>query len=250
MQFVATTNPEAYDYYLRGRSYMYSMARRDYEHAIRMFEQAIGMDGMYALAYAGMADAYSHLYRYAEATAENVEQANRASEQAAHAGPAIGRSPRLARAGAGDRRALRGGRQEFDIAITQNPNLFEAYCYYGLACSSQGDYEKAAQLYTRAAEVNPADFQVPDVPCADLLLARPQAGRDARAAGRTGDARTSTSSSTRTTRARYTSARRTCFRVGEKDEGHRNGRAGAATGPGRTGRAVQRGLLLRRPGRQ
>jgi adenylate cyclase len=44
MQFVATSDPEAYDYYLRGRNYMYSMARRDYEHAIRMFEQAIAVD--------------------------------------------------------------------------------------------------------------------------------------------------------------------------------------------------------------
>src|SRR5207342_1677868 len=43
IQSVATSDPEAYDYYLRGRSYMYSMARRDYEHAIRMFEQAIGV---------------------------------------------------------------------------------------------------------------------------------------------------------------------------------------------------------------
>ena len=40
-----------------------------------MFEQAIGVDSKYALAYAGMADAYSHLYRYAEATTENVEKA-------------------------------------------------------------------------------------------------------------------------------------------------------------------------------
>jgi tetratricopeptide (TPR) repeat protein len=60
---------------------MYSMARRDYEHAIRMFEQAIGVDSKYALAYAGLADAYSHMYRYVEASAENVEKANRASEQ-------------------------------------------------------------------------------------------------------------------------------------------------------------------------
>src|SRR6185437_15435052 len=82
MQFVATSDPEAYDYYLRGRSYMYSMARRDYEHAIRMFEQAIAVDSKYALAYAGMADAFSMLYRYAEASAENAARANRASEQA------------------------------------------------------------------------------------------------------------------------------------------------------------------------
>jgi adenylate cyclase len=161
MQSVATTDPEAYDYYLRGRNYMYSMARRDYEHAIRMFEQAITLDSKYALAYAGLADAYSHMYRYVEATAENVEKANRASEQAvvldrdsaeAHAsrGLALFISERYDEAEA-----------EFEIAIARNPNLFEAWYYYGLASSSQGRIEKAAELYTRAAEVNPADFQVP-----------------------------------------------------------------------------------------
>jgi adenylate cyclase len=161
IQFVATSDPEAYDYYLRGRNYMYSMARRDYEHAIRMFEQAINVDSKYALAYAGMADAYSHIYRYAEATPENVEKARRASEQAvildrdsaeAHAsrGLALFISERY------DEAEL-----EFETAVVRNPNLFEAWYYYGLASSSQGNLEKAAQLYTKASEVNPADFQVP-----------------------------------------------------------------------------------------
>ncbi|UHQ20283.1 tetratricopeptide repeat protein [Lysobacter sp. KIS68-7] len=161
MQSVATSDPEAFDYYLRGRSYMYSMARRDYEHAIRMFEQAIAVDSKYALAYAGMADAYANLYRYAEATPENVARANRASEQAvvldresaeAHAsrGLALLISERYDEAEA-----------EFETAIAKNPNLFDAWHYYGLASSSRGDYEKAVRLYSRAAEVNPNDVQVP-----------------------------------------------------------------------------------------
>ena len=161
MQFVATSYPEAYDYYLRGRNYMYSMARRDYEHAIRMFEQAIGVDSKFALAYAGMADAYSHLYRYVEATPENAGKADRASEQAV----VLDRDSAEAHASRG--MALFIGehyddaQHEFETAIALNPNLFEAWYYYGLASSSQGDFEKAASLYTRASEVNPADFQVP-----------------------------------------------------------------------------------------
>lgn len=158
---VATSDPEAYDYYLRGRSYMYSMARRDYEHAIRMFEQAITVDSKYALAYAGMADAYSHLYRYAEATPENVERANRASEQAV----VLDRDSAEAHASRGLALLLSErydeAEREFETAIALNPNLFDAWHYYGLACSSRGDYEKAARMYARAAEVNPADFQTP-----------------------------------------------------------------------------------------
>lgn len=161
IQSVATSDPEAYDYYLRGRSYMYSMARRDYEHAIRMFEQAIGVDSKYALAYAGMADAYSNLYRYAEATTENVEKANRASEQAV----VLDRESAEAHASRGLALLISerydDAEVEFETAVTKNPNLFDAWHYYGLASSSRGDFEKAARLYARAAEVNPNDFQVP-----------------------------------------------------------------------------------------
>jgi adenylate cyclase len=153
IQFVATSNPEAFDYYLRGRKYMYSMARRDYELAIRMFEQAIAVDSKYALAYAGIADAYSHIYRYSEATAANVEKANRASEQAVMLDP-----------DSAEARASRGlalfiseryddAEREFESATALNPNLFDAWYYYGLACSSQGRVEKAAELYTKASEV-------------------------------------------------------------------------------------------------
>ena len=161
MQFVATSDPEAYDYYLRGRNYMYSMARRDYEHAIRMFEQAIGVDSKYALAYAGIADAYSQIYRYVEATRENAEKANRASEQAV----ALDRDSAEAHAARGLALVIieryEDAQREFDIATTLNPNLFEAYFYHALACSSQGNYEKAAQLYIKASEVNPAEYQTP-----------------------------------------------------------------------------------------
>jgi len=160
-QFVATSDPEAFDYYLRGRRYMYSMARRDYELAIRMFEQAIGVDSKYALAYAGVADAYSHMYRYVEATPEIVEKANRASEQAVVLDP-----------DSAEARASRGlalfiseryeeAEREFEAAVALNPNLFDAWYYYGLASSSQGKIEKAATMYAKASEVNPEDFQVP-----------------------------------------------------------------------------------------
>ena len=101
-----------------------------------------------------MADAFSHLYRYSEATTENVQKALRASEQAVTLDP-----------DSAEARASRGlalfisesydeAEREFEAAVALNPNLFDAWYYYGLAASSQGRVEKAAQLYTRAAEVN------------------------------------------------------------------------------------------------
>ena len=161
IQNVATSDAGAYDFYLRGRSYMYTMTRRDYEYAIRMFQQAIDLDAMYALAYAGIADAYSHLFRYADGSRKNAEKARQASEKAIALDP-----------DSSEARASRGlamfineeyaeAEQEFEKAIELNPNLFEAYYYFGLANSSQGEFEKAAAMYLKAMEVNPADYQAP-----------------------------------------------------------------------------------------
>jgi adenylate cyclase len=159
IQYVATSNPKAYDFYLRGRSYMYTMTRRDYEYAIRMFRQAIDLDPKYALAYAGIADAYSHLYRYADASKENVNKAMDASNKA------IALDPDSAEAHASRGLALyisenyQDAETEFREAIKQNPNLYEAYYYFGLAYSSQSKFEEAIQMYKKAMEVNPADYQ-------------------------------------------------------------------------------------------
>jgi eukaryotic-like serine/threonine-protein kinase len=56
----STENTEAHDLYLQGR---YFFAKRDstsLRKAREYFEQAIGKDSSYALAYAGLSDAYSH----------------------------------------------------------------------------------------------------------------------------------------------------------------------------------------------
>ena len=161
IQYVATSDARAFDHYLRGRSFMYSMSKRDYEHAIRMYRQAIELDDKYALAYAGMADAYSHLYRYADATEENVAKAVEASKHA------IELDPDSAEAHASRGLSLfisekyEAARSEFEESIRLNPKLWEAHYYSGLACSSAGEFEQAITHYQHAMEVNPADYQAP-----------------------------------------------------------------------------------------
>ncbi len=160
IQSVASSDAGAYDFYLRGRSYMYTMTRPGFENAIRMFQQAIDLDAKYALAYAGIADAHSHMYRFDVRDRKNAqEKAREASEKAIALDP-----------DSSEARASRGlamfineeyaeAEQEFEKTIELNPNLFEAYYYFGLAHSSQGEFEKAAAMYLKAMEINPADYQ-------------------------------------------------------------------------------------------
>jgi tetratricopeptide (TPR) repeat protein len=49
--------------------------------------------------------------------------------------------------------------EEFETALGLCTELFEAYFFYGRSCFSQGQFEKAAELFLQASQASPADFQ-------------------------------------------------------------------------------------------
>jgi eukaryotic-like serine/threonine-protein kinase len=57
----STTNPEAYQLYLKGRYHLNQTTAAGLKKAVEYFQQAIDKDPGYALAYAGLADSYSAL---------------------------------------------------------------------------------------------------------------------------------------------------------------------------------------------
>ena len=77
-----TADVKAYDYYLRGRQFFYQFRRRGYDFARQLFTRAIEIDPGYARAYAGVADCYSYLYMYWEASEANLQAADDASRKA------------------------------------------------------------------------------------------------------------------------------------------------------------------------
>ncbi len=54
-----TTNPEAYQLYLKGNFYLSKYTEEGYKKGIEFYQQAIAVDPNYALAYVGMANAYA-----------------------------------------------------------------------------------------------------------------------------------------------------------------------------------------------
>ncbi len=54
-----TLDYDAYDYYLKGKEYYRRYYPEDNEIAIQLFKKAVGIDSSYALAYAGLADAFT-----------------------------------------------------------------------------------------------------------------------------------------------------------------------------------------------
>jgi len=175
LQYVATTDVEAFDFYLRGRRFFYTMTKRNFHHAIKMYEQAIERDPNYALAYAGIADAYSLLYQWAESSPEIAAKANEASIRAVE----LDSDSAEAHAARGMALSLNkqydDAEREFETAILLNPELFEAYYLYARDCFAQGKTEKAARLFAKATEVNPADYQAPRL----LSIVYRELGREA-----------------------------------------------------------------------
>lgn len=161
IQNVATRDVAAYDYYLKGRKYFYEMSRKSFEFAREMYSKAIELDPNYALAYAGIADCCSLLYQYADSSEENQRQAEEAS------GKALGLDSELAEAHASRGLALSIGKnydlaeEHFEKAISLNPKLFEAYYFYARDCLAQGKLAKSGQLFEKAIEVRPEDYQAP-----------------------------------------------------------------------------------------
>jgi adenylate cyclase len=51
--------------------------------------------------------------------------------------------------------------KHFEAAARINPNLFDAYYYYGRASFAAGDVEKSIEMWRKAADVRQEDFESP-----------------------------------------------------------------------------------------
>src|SRR5947199_457766 len=153
-----TDNVEAYTYYLRGRQFMQRHSKSNYQLARRMFAKAVELDPLYARAYAGIADCDSFLFLHyhLEAGIDSI---------LATSAKALSLDDKLAEAHASRGLALSLDRRhdeatsEFERAITLDRNSFEGHYFYGRACVTQGKLERAAELFERAAENKPDDYQ-------------------------------------------------------------------------------------------
>jgi adenylate cyclase len=155
-----TENVEAYTYYLRGRQFLLAGTKFYLLLARRMFIKAAELDANYARAYAGIADCDSmlHALHHADVSVEGI---------LAMSAKALTLDPELAEAHASRGRALQFAGQyeaaitEFDHALAIDPNLYEANFFYALFFVERGDFERAAELCERAAQLRSDDYRSP-----------------------------------------------------------------------------------------
>ena len=153
-----TENTEAYQLYLKGRYFWNKRTGADLKKAIDYFDQAIGKDPNYALAYAGVADAYGLLSGFGAASPkDSLPQAKAAAQKALELDNTLGEAhASLAQALFAYDFNFAEANREFRRAIELCPNYATAHQWYGqsgLAPLSQ--FEDAIAEMKRALELDP-----------------------------------------------------------------------------------------------
>jgi TolB-like protein/Tfp pilus assembly protein PilF len=161
-----TENPEAHELYLKGRYFWNRRTGTNLQKAADYFQQAIGKDPKYALAYSGLADCHVLLPAYAELGSnprEELPKALEAARKAVELDDTLGEAhTSLARALASDLQ-LPAAMSEFKRAIELNPNYATAHQWFGECLQSQGHLEEALVELKRAQELDPLSLIINSV---------------------------------------------------------------------------------------
>jgi tetratricopeptide (TPR) repeat protein len=157
-----TDNPQAYLDYVKGRYYWERRTPDGLKKGLAYFQEAIGKDAKYTLAYAGLADSYNMMGNWSVLPAR---EAFPRSKEAAAKALAIDGTLGEARVALGFAKYLfdrdsRGAEIELREGIRLDPNYGEGHQWYGVYLASRGRFEEAVAEGKRAQEVEPLSLIV------------------------------------------------------------------------------------------
>ena len=157
-----TANAEAYQLYLRGRYHLLKLTPAEIQTGISYFGQAIEIDSNYALAYAGLSEAYRTY-----AVAADLEPTAFLPKAKTAANKAIEIDDTLAEAHTVLGVAVFWGdwnwkeaENQYQRALELNPNNAEAHMYYAHLLSVTGQHTKALAEVKLARELEPLDLRI------------------------------------------------------------------------------------------
>jgi serine/threonine protein kinase/Flp pilus assembly protein TadD len=150
-----TENTQAYDFYLRGRSYT---RRENTDYALQMFEQAIQLDKNFALAYAGIAHLCGLIFELRDQSPDWLSRGITACDRAMALAPDL---PEVMVA----RARLFYAQKKFDEtelmarrAIERKHDCDGSWNILGRALLSQGKYQEAVDLAEEAIDASADDY--------------------------------------------------------------------------------------------
>ena len=152
-----TENAEAYELYLRGRYHLYKLTPPEVRKGGEFFQEAVRVDPSYALAYAGIADAYRTLPITSDvAPRDAFPKAKEAVTKALELDDSLAEAHSISG-------MIKfwfdwdwaGSESEFRRAIELNPNSADARRGYAHLLSNIGRHDEALREVERARELDP-----------------------------------------------------------------------------------------------
>jgi TolB-like protein/predicted Zn-dependent protease len=150
-----TENLTAYDYYLRGRDYYSLYRKQDNENAIELFQRALELDPKFALAYAGLGDAYGQRAQNYGFGPEWADKSIEMSQRAIALNPDLAEGYKALGLGYDQKGWSRKALEAYLRAVELDPNNDAATSNIALHYSETGDFEKAMTWTRRELEVEP-----------------------------------------------------------------------------------------------
>ena len=151
----ATDNPQAYDFFLRGRNYL---RQRQFEYSLAMYEEAVKLDSKFSLAYAGMAHVWGGMHEFRSPDLKYIEKGLEACAKASNLAPDL---PEVMSA----RARIHYAQGHFDDAIRLAKRAIDrqsdsegAHDVLARSYFASGRHEEAAQLAESAMEIVGNDY--------------------------------------------------------------------------------------------
>jgi non-specific serine/threonine protein kinase len=155
-----TENLQAYDLYLRGKSYARRLTRQDNEFALQMFENAVTLDPNFALAHAAIANVCAQMHYSYGRDPVWLERARAASRKA------VALRPELPEPGVAHAWSLYADGRYDDAeqtvrqAIERKSDCEGAYYLLGRTLFAAGRYQELADVAEKAMEAGGQDYNI------------------------------------------------------------------------------------------
>jgi serine/threonine protein kinase/tetratricopeptide (TPR) repeat protein len=151
-----TENLEAYNAYAQGRFLWNKRTEEHLMRAIEYFERAVKLDPNYALAYAGLADAYSVLPSNVGTPVEEVlPKAKEAARKALELDDKLGEAHASMGLALKLEKDMSGAEKEYLQAIQLNPAYAYAHYWYAMLLGEMGRGEESRKELETAFELDP-----------------------------------------------------------------------------------------------
>ena len=155
---LATSNEQAYDSYQKGQNLIRrtSGTVAQLDEAIRLFEQAIGQDPNFSLAYVGLAEAYLSYASWGRASPKDaIPKASEAAHRAQQLDDELGEGYQTLGAIYVHRHEYEMAGQYLQRALDLSPNYVETYSWFAKMNLLHGNVPEAVALFRKAQELDP-----------------------------------------------------------------------------------------------